>query len=270
VYDNVIVPFDGTLPARAVLAPAGDLAWRCGARIVIVNNTEASDKASKGALKSRAMSLSGQDVDFWVDLDNDLGRALIEAAEHRSDPLIAIPIRTRPGGLRRRPVMGAMAAEVLIESPVPVLVIGPSTDVSQGLPLNEIVVVLDGSPESELVMPVAAQWARELKLALIVVGVVREGASGSHAGEINYLQSQLSAFAADLGESSCELLEAPDPATGLCAFLGDRDSAVVAMSTHGRSGLDNHPLGSVAQGVLLNSPRAMLFVRPNDTGAGEA
>jgi nucleotide-binding universal stress UspA family protein len=262
VYDNVIVPFDGSLSARAVLAPAGDLAWRCGARIVIVNNTEASDQASKAALKSRAMSLSGQDVDFWVDLDNDLGTALIEAANHRSNPVVALPIRTRPGGLRRRPVMGAMAADVLINSPAPVMVIGPSTDVSRGLPMTEIVVALDGSDESELALPLAAQWARELKLTLTLVGVVRESDQGSHSGELSYLRAQLAAVADDVAEASCELLEAPDPATGLCGFLADHDSAVVAMSTHGRSGVDTHPLGSVAQGVLLNSLRPMLFVRP--------
>src|SRR5262245_7669669 len=70
VFQNVIVPFDGSLPARAALAPAADLAWRCGGRIVIVNNTDASDKASRDALKSRAMSMSGADVDFWVDVDH--------------------------------------------------------------------------------------------------------------------------------------------------------------------------------------------------------
>ena len=70
VYENVIVAFDGSGQGRAALAPAGDLAWRCGAKIVIVNNTDASDRASREALKTRAMSLSGADVDFWVDLDH--------------------------------------------------------------------------------------------------------------------------------------------------------------------------------------------------------
>ncbi|WP_208026835.1 universal stress protein [Rhabdothermincola sediminis] len=264
MYANVIVPFDGTLPARAVLAPAGDLAWHCDARVVIVNNTEASDKASKAALKSRAMSMSGSDVDFWVDLDHDLGRALIEAARHRADPIIAIPIRTKPGGLRRRPVMAAMPAQVLLESPVPVLVIGPKTDVTRGLPMTELVVALDGSPESEQVLPVAVQWARELKLDLILVGVVRAGGGGAggHEGERRYLEERVAAVGAEVPRTSFELLEAPDPATGLCRFLADHEDAVIAMSTHGRSGLDDHPLGSVAQGVLLESPRAMLFVRP--------
>src|SRR5690606_35541500 len=88
VYENVIVPFDGSPQGRGALAPAADLAWRCGARIVIVNNTDASDKASRAELKTRAMSLSGADVDFWVDLEHSLGRALVEAARFRPDPIV--------------------------------------------------------------------------------------------------------------------------------------------------------------------------------------
>jgi nucleotide-binding universal stress UspA family protein len=264
VYDNVIVPFDGTLPARAVLAPAADLAWRCGARVVIVNNTDANDKASKTVLKSRAMSMSGADVDFWVDLDNELGTGVVEAARHRTNSIVAIPIRTRSGGLRRRPVMGSMPAQVLMESPVPVLVIGPKTDVSRGLPMTELVVGLDGSAESERILPVAVEWARVLKLRLILAGVVRTGDDdgAAHSAESAYLDAQLAAVRDEVPEAARELIEADDPATGLCSLLADHDNAVIAMSTHGRSGLDNHPLGSVAQGVLLNSLRAMLFLRP--------
>ena len=34
------------------------------------------------------MSMSGADVDFWVDADHDLGDALLQAARFRSRPMI--------------------------------------------------------------------------------------------------------------------------------------------------------------------------------------
>jgi nucleotide-binding universal stress UspA family protein len=264
LYQNVIVPFDGSLPARTALAPAADLAWRCGGRIVIVNNTDASDEASRESLKSRAMSMSGADVDFWVDTEHTIGRAVVEAARYRDDPVVCIPVRTKTSGLRRKPVLQAMAAEVLTESPSPVLVIGPETDVSRGLAMTEIVVSLDGSEASEAVLPVAVSWARELKLRLVLVGVVREGAGGQggHEDETAYLRAHLEEVAGEVPHASFELIEAVDPATGLVARLSRHDDAVLAMSTHGRSGSDSKPLGSVAQAVLLRSPRPMLFVRP--------
>jgi len=264
VFENVIVPFDGSLPARAALAPAADLAWRCGGRVVIVNNTDASDKKSRDALKSRAISMSGADVDFWVDTDHSIGRAVIEAARFREDPIVCLPVRSKTGGLRRKAVLNAMAAEILLEAPAPVLVIGPETDVSRGLGLAEVVVALDGSAASEQVLPIAVALARALKLRLSLVGVVREdsGGQGHHVAETGYLREHLEKIEGELPEASFDLLEAVDPASGLLARLRQRDNAIVAMSTHGRSGVDRKPLGGVSQAVLLKSPRPMLFVRP--------
>ena len=264
MYQNVIVPFDGPLPARAALAPAADLAWRFGGRVVIVNNTEASDAASRDALKSRAMSMSGADVDFWVDVGGSVGHALVEAARFRDDPIICLPVRTKTGGLRRKPVVSAVAAEVLRDSPVPVLVIGPETDVSRGLTMGEVVVALDGSAVSEMALPTAMTLAGGLKSRVTLVGVVREGTGGeaSHQAEAAYLRGHRDRMAGEGVEATYELIEAVDPATGLIDRLGREDDAIVVMSTHGRSGVDDKPLGSVAQGVLLRSPRPMLFVRP--------
>lgn len=263
MYQNVIVPFDGSLPARAALAPAADLAWRCGARIVIVNNTEASDQASRDALKARAMSMSGADVDFWVDLDRSIGRALVDAARFRDDPIVCVPVRARTQGWRRKPVFNAMAAEVLADAPAPVLVIGPETDVSTGLGVREIVVALDGSAASEQILPTAADWARTLKLRVALVGVVRTGsARDAHAGEAAYLRHHAEKLARELSDVDDELVQAVDPATGICGRLERNPDAIVAMTTHGRTGPGGKPLGGVAQGVMLRSTRPLLFVRP--------
>src|SRR5690349_17491647 len=121
VYDNVIVPFDGALSGRVALAPAADLAWRCGARVVIVNNTEVQSTDAQAALKSRAMSMSGADVDFWVDTDHDLGGALLEAAKYRDRPLICMAMRGKPS-LRKRFSLPPMAEQVFKETQVPVMV----------------------------------------------------------------------------------------------------------------------------------------------------
>jgi nucleotide-binding universal stress UspA family protein len=234
---------------------------------VIVNNTEASDQKSRKALKSRAMSMSGADVDFWVDAGTSIGRAVIEAARHRDRSIICLPVRRKSGGLRRRPTLSAVAAEVLVESPVPVLVIGPEADVSRGLPLTEIIVALDGSNESEQVVPLAVDWAQDLKLRLVLAGVVRDDAGGqeSHTAETAYLQGHVDQVGGRVRDAGFELIEAVDPATGLCAELERRDDAIIAMSTHGRSGVgSSQPLGSVSLGVLLQSPRAVLFLRPRD------
>ncbi|MCX7621377.1 MAG: universal stress protein [Acidimicrobiales bacterium] len=264
MYENVIVPFDGTQPGRAALAPAADLAWRSGARVVIVNNTDASDRASRDALKSRAMSLSGADVDFWVDLDHSLGVALVEAAKFRSKPIICISVKGKQGGLfGKRWTLPQLGEDVLRQSPVPVLVIGPETDTSRGLPMSEIVVSTDGSSASEQIIPLAVDWAAAFKLRFILVGVVHQD-STDNKGELDYLARHVDAVRGKVPEARFELLRATDPASGLIEFLDEHDDAVIAMSTHGRSGVSRSALGTVALKVVAHSKRAVLLQRPTE------
>ena len=106
MYQNVIVPNDGTLEGRIALAPAADLAWRCGARVVHVSNTEVSDKSSKAVVKGHAMAQSAADAEFWVDLENDLPDAVLKAATYRLNPIFCVaspaPSRVCSVGAGRR------------------------------------------------------------------------------------------------------------------------------------------------------------------------
>lgn len=260
VYENVIVPFDGTPSGRAALAPAADLAWRCGARIVIVNNTEVSDTASRAALKTRAMSMSGADVDFWVDVNHDLGDALVEASKFRAHPMICLAMKAKPG-LRKRFSLTPLAEQVFKSAEVPVLVIGPNTDTSRGLPMTEIVASLDGSPASEQIVRLAVEWARTMKLRLILVGVVSDDAGASHAGEIDYLKAHAAAAQSQVPATSYELITAADPVAGLCDYMLQHEDAVLCMTTHGRTG-SKSLVGSTALGVVGRSRRATLLLKP--------
>lgn len=264
VYENVIVPFDGSPQGRGALAPGGDLAWRCGAKIVIVNNTDASDRASREALKSRAMSLSGADVDFWVDLEHSLGQALVEAAKFRPNPVLCISVKGKPGGLLKgkRFTLPPIADEVLREAPVPVLVIGPEADTSRGLPMTELVVSTDGSPSAEEVFELGVEFSHALKLKFTLVGVVHESTEDT-SGESAYLEEKVAGLRGQIPEVRYELVKASDPASGLIKCLADREDAILAMSTHGRSGLNRNALGGVASKVLAQSKRAILFRRPS-------
>lgn len=263
MYDNVIVPFDGSISARAALAPAGDLAWRCGARIVIVTNTEVTDVASQQALKAKAMSMSGADVDFWVDTEHTIGENVIQAAKHRKNSIVCIAVREKKGVLGRKPLLTEAPAVVLIGAGVPVMVVGPEVDVTRGLPMTEVVVPLDGSPTSEHVIPIAIDWAVSLKLKIVLIGVVKAG-GGDHTGEIEYLQSMLDEVRTVTPDAEFQLVEAGDPSAGIIAVLDEHTDSLAIMSTHGRSGMSRYALGSVAQAVMLGSPRVMVFSRLED------
>jgi len=155
----------------------------------------------------------------------------------------------------------------------PVLAVGPRADVSRGLPLVELVVVLDGSPEAAQILPVAAALARDLKLRLILLGVVPgeqdEGIDEpGHEAEQRYLEARFAEVAPAVAEAEMALVAAPDRATGIVGFLDDHRDAVLAMTTHGRGGLDRRALDDVAQDVVLRSRQAVILVRPTAGAAG--
>jgi hypothetical protein len=266
MYDNVIVPFDGGLELRAALAPAADLAWRCDARVVVVNTTAAADEQSRLVLKSQAISMSGADVDFWVDLDSELGDALVAAAAHRRNPILCVASRYRSTGFlgRKRSVVPA-PPQVFTDTPVPVLAVGPETEVSRGLNVTEVVVLDDGAATAAAARQLAVQWAIRLKVALHVVGVVAPSADGPASPVGRTVEDHQRAFAevaTAVPQASLEIVEASDPAAAFCALLDGRPDAVGFLATRGDE-IDGRPLGPVAAAVLARSPRALVFAKPD-------
>jgi len=157
-------------------------------------------------------------------------------------------------------VVGVVGVELVVS--VPVLVIGPETDTSRGLPMTEIVVSTDGSEDSEQILPLAAEWSRSMKLKFTLIGVASEKSETTRA-ESDYLSERIAELRDRVPEARSELVRASDPVEGLLRFMDDHEDAILAMSTHGRTGGSGRSaIGSVAQQVIARSKRAVLLRRP--------
>lgn len=141
---------------------------------------------------------------------------------------------------------------------------------------RRIVVPLDGSPLAEQVLPHVTEVARDRSGQVHLLSVAppgrgeakptgapeeREGTGGELAAYLDSVAEGLAATGADVhvhvrvGRQADEIL----------AFAGQIDADLVAMSTHGRSGIGRWVFGSVADRVLRRSTCPVLLVR-----AGEA
>ena len=233
MFDHVIVPFDGGLECRAALAPAGDLAWRCGAKVVVVTTNDVDDEALRLVLKTRAIAKSGADVDFWVDLDHDLDAALVAAAVHRSRPVVCVASRyRRTGVLGRRVEPTTLLLGPVADGRFPELVVGPETDVSRGLPLTEVAVYLDGSEEGFAAVGPAREMALSMRIGVRLVAVVEDG-DVDHSALVDHLRVGLEALDG-VGGTHLDLLEARTPADGLVGLLGDLPDTVAVLAPRGR------------------------------------
>ncbi len=258
VFQNVIVPNDGSADARLATAPASDLAWRCGAKVVVVSNTSASDKNSKAAVKLQAMAKSESNVELWVDLEHRLPEATLQAAGHRPDSMFCLATPRTPVGLpgRRRLTVGPVLPELVARATEPIVVIGPHVSTAQGLPMTSVLLVLDGTGESDALLDVAAAWASTFGVQLILTVVPSGGSTLSRPEIQQYLDLR-----AELAETrvgvSVELVGDDGGVDGLLALLDAHDSTVVMMSP----GPVDVGLSRMAESVILESPRVVVLAR---------
>lgn len=257
MYRHVIVPFDGVLEHRAVLAPGADLAWRCGAKVVIVATNESTDPDVEAILKAQAMQRSGTDADFWVDLGIDIDSALLGAAAHRPDPVICITQRHRQGGLlKRRSSLTPLPARVLREAPCPVVVVGPEADVSRGLPFATLYVPVDPDVGGEAAAALAAAWSLTFRVAVQLVVSVAPG-TGTASPTVVAARELLARVQAVTSDVRLEVIETEQPAAALAAIAGDDPDGVVML---GGTGGDHHaPFGPFAAEVVATCRRAVVF-----------
>jgi nucleotide-binding universal stress UspA family protein len=155
---------------------------------------------------------------------------------------------------------------------------------------RRILVPLDGSPLSEEVVP----WVDELAAALdaeveLIRVLERDSASDAVAGEVAFNERlsagstttppSVSSMQAEASEKDARLelarvrsrfqqtpsidlnvLEG-DPAQAIVQRVGAVDASLIAMATHGRTGIARTVLGSVAGRVVGHSPVPVLIVR---------
>jgi nucleotide-binding universal stress UspA family protein len=132
--------------------------------------------------------------------------------------------------------------------------------------VNRILVPLDGSDLSRTILPIAEVLARDHEAELVLLGVVGvEGAVEVEARAREEAEAHLADAASGVRARGLDRVRTaiwfgePDQAIANAAFQEKAD--LVAMSTHGRSGLDRLRFGSVAEGVVRKAPAPVLLVR---------
>jgi nucleotide-binding universal stress UspA family protein len=187
-------------------------------------------------------------------------------------------------------VFGSVADRVLRGTSCPVLLVRGGTEAERAT-YRHILVPLDGSPLAEQVLPHVRSLVRPDETKIHLVSVVTSG-FGDRALSLMtssppglqiataaldrleaHFQSYLRAVAAGLRVERAKVQTAVrrgSPAREILSYAADADVDLVAMTTHGLSGLSRWVFGSVADKVLQGSVCPVLLVRsvPDNTEAG--
>ncbi|MFO8010767.1 MAG: universal stress protein [Dehalococcoidia bacterium] len=297
MYEKIMVPLDGSELAEVALPYAEGIASKLKAQLIllkVVQEPESIYGLSGDDIESRqaeaeqylqrlaeGFTVRGLDVRSEVRLGHDAS-TIIDASEEEGADLIVIATHGRTGLVRW--VLGSTADKVLHVTRKPVLLIrakGEQPDVRQKGIFNRILVPLDGSRQGESVLPHVEDLASEFDSEIILFAAVpREsyvrpvGTEGQYE-VVPYSDEVIQSLLADsreylekmkdhLGGKGLAVVtdvEAGDPAEGIIDKAEEHHANLVAMCTHGRSGVDRWAYGSVATKVLNAGTTPLLLVR---------
>lgn len=229
------------------------------------------DLADRMALEGIASETS---VRFGPVSDN-----IIRMAQDSGCDLIAMSTRGR--GVVSSGLLGSVTYKIMHESPIPVLAITPERaerrwDSDYGI--RQIIVPLDGSELAEAVLPYVSAIAGSMNMSVTLVRVlsldnVAYSEGYNLADMLGDVEREMEAearryligVARRLREEGLEVeIEVLlGSASSMIADIANRtDHNMIALATHGRSGVSRLLMGSVAEAVVRTSGDPVLVVRP--------
>lgn len=296
---TVLVPLDGSDLAERALPTAVRIAQQHGARLALVRAAEAhvppgvdpSDQqvAAVGEAErylagiEARLSEAGLEVESVVPYGDSAAGILLEVRLRQAE-LVVMSTHGR-GGMSRL-LLGSVAMAVLEKSPVPLLLIPPmaAMELPQDQPWR-VIVGLDGSAHSESVLADVISIIPAQVGAVTLVHALAPPPSrvlGTHASAPGEAGSQAEVAPASLtlaagkltgaGLSVVEHVGQGDPAALLCAVAREQNADIIALATHGRSGMSRLIIGSVAEGVIRGATVPVLVRHPLEqelSGSGQ-
>lgn len=293
MYSKILVPLDGSMFSEGVLPYVRPLARAVKAPVELLYVNDPKRPApfslpTQGGeyLERLAESFHGiAAVKRTVEL-GDPASVIVDLAAAQAGTLIAMT--THGYSATRRWLLGSVADKVLHGSANHLLLVRPTDgDAGGEAPLKTILVPLDGSALAEKVVPIATELASRLTLEIVLVRVLtrvyfgppdtilplfsqyvpnpkelwaeaRSEVDGYLAEKVEELRAQgLSHVTSLLLESS-----AGGAAAEIIDLAKRTPANLVAMSTHGRSGVGRWFLGSVTERVVRYSQDPVLVLRP--------
>jgi nucleotide-binding universal stress UspA family protein len=287
MYQRILVPLDGSKLAEEVLPYAKFLAGslQLSIDLIHVNDPETaapSAYAVQGAdyLKAVAATLPAS---LAVNCSVENGRAaevIVDSASRDPSTLITMATHGRSGA--QRWLLGSVAQKVLQASINPLLLVRPSEETRPGAEarLSTVILPLDGSHLAEKISPHVVYLANRLKLEVVLIRTytlpttgyfMATGVSPPAIGEMkakirkevtDYLQAKVEELQAEgIEKVSLVAVEGSGPEEIIDLARRTTDN-IVAMSTHGRSGIGRWVLGSVTDRVVCYCGDPVLIIRP--------
>jgi len=275
---DIIVPLEWTPRSLRALKAARVLAEQTGRKLHLVSVIPAATSSDE---RRRAMERAAHDYGLKSPhitiLNADLVSFAVGAQEGSLWRLIAespdawICMSTHARNAIGDMLLGSVASEILDRAERPVVLTGPRFSADWNGPIKMLLVCLDGSRLSEAIIGPAADLAKSMGADLSLVQVQKPHASRialSHDPlDPGYVQHKAAGVKKTHGiQPYWDVLHGKDPARALTEYVSGYPSAMIAMTTHGHTGLRKLAFGSVTRDVVHGAYCPVLVLRPTAEG----
>jgi nucleotide-binding universal stress UspA family protein len=300
MYEKILIPLDGSELAELALPYAEALAGRLGSEVTLIHvRAPAEDPyhPMHQAYLQKMVEATKQDIKRFLDKSGKkkikvdsaivgssilIGHPAEEIVDYAEKENIGLIVMATHGssGIKRW-ALGSVADKVVRVSKCPVLLIRANIGVPRKVKLDNLLIPLDGSRESDTMIPSIAELAYKLKTKISLLHVVVEpykvytGSEGvvevryteeemkwQKNGAEEYLQKVATGLKDRGIATRCEV-RVGAAAEEIIKLADETHADVVTMSTHGQSGFRRWEHGSIADKVLHAGNTPLLLVRPH-------
>jgi len=269
MYERILVPLDGSELAEGALPYAEGVAGRLHSEVILLTACELGyclERPLRAYLEKRAGELQSLGIKASpLVVQGNAANEILDFAEKNDIGLIIISTYGCTGPSIWP--LGSIANKVLQTSRIPVLLIRstePETVVLEK-ELRKILVTLDGSQFAEGIIPYVKGLTQGIGNEVILLRVIEpiepSGWATIERAAKRYLGKKESALRSKgVKVSSASLVGKPTQT--ILQYAEDNSVSLIALATHGFSGISKWAFGSVASKIIETSSKPVLLVRP--------
>ena len=290
MLEKILIPLDGSKLSEAALGHGEELAWAFSSELHLLGICDRADDKHRRMMQAyldKKADEVGRNVSETplstkaVVLDGEPASRIIDYARQTKIDLLITVSHGHTGIMPW--TMGATATKIVHGSSIPVLLMraaalkkrGPQKSI-----FSNMLLPLDGSAAGETALPLVLEIAARLKAEVTLLSVVESGQRVHTIGGLDFIrfpEQQVDKMKRDLsvyldgavrrfrdrGIETRGELRSGYAAAEILKYAQAAGVRLVAMSSHGKSGLREWVFGSVSNKVLHAGKTHLLLVKPS-------
>jgi nucleotide-binding universal stress UspA family protein len=288
MWKKILVPLDGSDLAELALPYAEELANAFKSEIILLHVSEPSEDRYRHMHELYVAEVADRMKERFKKVTPAVvsGKPADEIISYADKNKVGIIIMTSHG---RSGIMswatGSIASKLLQGAAAPLLLVRaakPKRKAQREVLLNRILLPLDGSEAGEAAVEYIGEMMSRLESDVILFGVVSSGQHIRSVGGLDYIhypEEQLELFKRDAQEyldgvyrrlkrrkGTVKVVlkvgdKAGDVGQEILKYAEEKKVNLIAISSHGHSGIEKWVFGSIANKVVLNSQSPVLVVK---------